>query len=447
MQRNARSRPVSQHGNASVAMQPHQSRKIFNCIVDDTALVAGVKKSTRNGIRQWVKNGQIRLFVPLHALDQLSRQKGASNRHGEDVRDTLDWLDDATSKYPHIVTLQGAEETYEKWSEVEQFAVPRSLFSEADHVEVEEDEHSVSNLDGQTAEKLVLSEANLKRSTSSVASGSAQSAAPSSMQSARSSLSAISPPTSPAKPFVSAPSEPASSGKTDAQVSSNGSVHVRLQPLFNYILWRIHQEINPAAALETFIFLCNDPSKTNAAKGFDIRSKRLEQLRDVVGREDREYRNRLSVLSKEGQQQTANTPSAKSAKEPKSPPTAPAAMLGQQNAVMDPDAFSRTVQTPKKAAPATPSSPRAAQNQPGRGANRGNFRGSPRGRGAFPTNPAQGRGGAFPSPSTRRGGGGAAAAATSQMDGQIDPNSFERPRGGFTGRGAGTAGRKLWVPT
>jgi len=41
-------------------------RKIFNCIVDDTALVAGVKKATRNGIRQWVKNGQIRLFVPLH---------------------------------------------------------------------------------------------------------------------------------------------------------------------------------------------------------------------------------------------------------------------------------------------------------------------------------------------------------------------------------------------
>lgn len=44
------------------------ARKIFNCIVDDTALVAGVKRSTRNGIRQWVKNGQIRLFVPLHGM-------------------------------------------------------------------------------------------------------------------------------------------------------------------------------------------------------------------------------------------------------------------------------------------------------------------------------------------------------------------------------------------
>lgn len=64
----SRQRPVSQNGPSphtlSAPMRP--TRKLFNCIVDDSALVAGVKKSTRNGIRQWVKNGQIRLFVPLH---------------------------------------------------------------------------------------------------------------------------------------------------------------------------------------------------------------------------------------------------------------------------------------------------------------------------------------------------------------------------------------------
>ena len=264
------------------------------------------------------------------------------------------------------------------------------------------------------------------------------------MQSVRSSLSALSPPTSPLKSTATTAIDPASSGKHDSQLSSSGSVHVRLQPLFNYILWRIHQELNPAAALETFIFLCNDPSKTNAAKGFDIRSKRLEQLRDVVGREDREYRNRLSVLNKEGQQQAATTPAVKTTKEPKSPPKAPAAMLGQQNAVMDPDAFSRSVQPVAKTGPAAPSSPRGNYVQPGRGATRGNFRGSPRGRGALPNGTAPGRGG-FGSPSTRRGG-----ASAAQMDGQIDPNSFERPRGGNIARGGGAgagAGRKLWVPT
>jgi len=266
------------------------------------------------------------------------------------------------------------------------------------------------------------------------------------MQSVRSSLSALSPPTSPLKSTATTAIEPASSGKHDSQLSSSGSVHVRLQPLFNYILWRIHQELNPAAALETFIFLCNDPSKTNAAKGFDIRSKRLEQLRDVVGREDREYRNRLSLLNKEGQQQAATAPAVKITKEPKSPPTAPAAMLGQQSTIMDPDAFSRSVQPVAKTVPAAPPSPRNHYVQPGRGATRGNFRGSPRGRGAPPNGNAAGRGG-FGSPNTRRGG-----ASAAQMDGQIDPNSFERPRGGNVvrggGSGAGTgAGRKLWVPT
>ena len=62
------SRPTSQHGPQSLPSATPATRKIFNCIVDDTALVAGVKRSTRNGIRQWVKNGQIRLFVPLHGM-------------------------------------------------------------------------------------------------------------------------------------------------------------------------------------------------------------------------------------------------------------------------------------------------------------------------------------------------------------------------------------------
>jgi hypothetical protein len=45
-------------------------RKIFNCIVDDTALIAGVKKSTRDGIRKWVSQGSICLYVPLHSMRQ-----------------------------------------------------------------------------------------------------------------------------------------------------------------------------------------------------------------------------------------------------------------------------------------------------------------------------------------------------------------------------------------
>jgi hypothetical protein len=47
--------------------QPLAASKLFNVIVDETALIAGLKKSTRDGIKKWVNNKSIRLFVPLHS--------------------------------------------------------------------------------------------------------------------------------------------------------------------------------------------------------------------------------------------------------------------------------------------------------------------------------------------------------------------------------------------
>jgi hypothetical protein len=46
---------------------PVTPRKRFNCFVDDTALIAGLKKSTRDGIKKWVNNGAIQVYVPLHS--------------------------------------------------------------------------------------------------------------------------------------------------------------------------------------------------------------------------------------------------------------------------------------------------------------------------------------------------------------------------------------------
>lgn len=43
------------------------ARKLFNCILDDTALIAGLKRSTRDGVKKWVNSGSIRVFVPLHS--------------------------------------------------------------------------------------------------------------------------------------------------------------------------------------------------------------------------------------------------------------------------------------------------------------------------------------------------------------------------------------------
>lgn len=69
MRRNHLLQPPKANGGLMRAPQPlAMTRKIFNCIVDDTALIAGVKRSTRDGIRKWVSQGAIRLFVPLHSM-------------------------------------------------------------------------------------------------------------------------------------------------------------------------------------------------------------------------------------------------------------------------------------------------------------------------------------------------------------------------------------------
>ncbi|KAK5126663.1 hypothetical protein LTR85_009597 [Meristemomyces frigidus] len=458
MRRATRSRPTSQHGAQAHMQTPGApTRKIFNCIVDDTALVAGVKKSTRNGIRQWVKNGQIRLFVPLHALEQLSKQKNSTNRHGEDVQETLQWLDDATNKHPEAVTLQGGDQYFSNWNEVERFAVPRTLFSENDHVEADA-ESEANGLPEEMATKPTITEDQRKSSVSSAASNMSGSASPSSLQSMRSSVSQVSPPTSPTK-AASSPAKPiASLHRTiEPTTSSSAMVPMKLQSLFNYILWRIHQELDPAAALESFIFLCNDPNKVHYAKGFDIRSKRLEQLRETVGREQRDFNNRQNMQNRENQQNAPTvtiTPKFLPEDDDEvvykpTVPRGPAAMIQHQAPnVIDPNAFGRTPQIlaqpdqPKLAS----QSPRLNSAQPHqarggptvpftpRSNTRGSFRGSPRGRGNFAT----GRGGFVANGRVANG-----VQTAVQPNGQIDPDSFSRPRGsGYTGRG----GRKLWVP-
>ena len=362
------------------------------------------------------------------------------------MRETLQWLDDATSRFPHVVTLQGPEDVYEHWSEVEKFVVPRTLFSEDDGLD-QADEPEIEAAD-EDMSKLTLGDGPQRTSVSSMASNASRSVSPSSSKSQHSSVSALSPPTSPIK----ANSSPAKAVQPEYSASSSASVPLRLQPMFNYILWRIHQEANPIAALESFIFLCNDQSKVNYAKGFEIRTKRLEQLREAVGREDRDFKNRQMVMSKENQTVQAAPTNPKSKDDGndevvyKPPPRAPAAMWPEENQsaqlnVMDPDAFGRNTETsgimqPPKGPPRSPrahhASPRGGAQLPfsPRGSPRGNFRGGVRGRGGNFS-----RGGQLQPPNRTE------AVAPGP---QIDPNSFVRPRGsGHTGQG----GRKLWVPS
>ncbi|KAJ4374029.1 hypothetical protein N0V83_002768 [Neocucurbitaria cava] len=464
----------SKPADTMVRVPEQPKRKVFNCIVDDTALVAGVKKSTRDGIRKWISQGAIRLFVPLHsmrpctmidvspltillALTQLHRLKNGDERVNADAREAVKWLDEVTSipavEVANRVQLEGVEEAYTTWAEVAQFLLPQTLLSMEESDSEEEDYHE--DLES-SFNALDLSDETSMSSTHSF------DETPRTPESPKSCLSKDLKPTNGAMQetqsegvIVQSPDRTArnSTEMARAEKTPKGAVPVHLRPLFNHILWRINKEENPDAALESFILLTNDPTKQAIAQKFGIRAKRLEQLRDAVAREDREFKNHLtmhkleveSTASKEGPaspSKAVNRPASSHTSATAPPeensddedvvlfqraPRGPAATTNNQR-VFDPNDFGRVNQI--------------AQHRPQRGGRGGPI--APRGRGGPPF---RGRGtfaprGAYvpPGPVFR-------APPTPRHDPNqpIDPDSFTRPvpKAGPV-RGGGR--RKLWEP-
>lgn len=345
------------------------------------------------------------------------------------------------------VQLEGVDEAYDTWEEVEKFMLPETLLSmeesESDEDEYHEDLESSFNA-------LDLSDETSMSSTHSVPNS------PKSPQSAVFSERSNKPADgSPRKqmPAALALESPNRTARNSAELPRTekppkGSVPAYLRPLFNHILWRIHKESNPDAALENFILLTNDPAKQMIAQKFGIRAKRLEQLRDAVAREDREYKNHLTMFKMEFEAHKAkeNTSAEpKAADRPKSsytPASKPTTDSDDEDEVL------------LKRAPRGPSHPtsnqrvmdpndfgRANQHHSARGG-RGGF-GPVRGRGGPPRGGPRGgfapRGAYVPSGPTFR----SPPAPRHDPNQPIDPDSFARPavRGGPV-RGA----RKLWEP-
>ncbi|KAL6712572.1 hypothetical protein ACN47E_000449 [Coniothyrium glycines] len=429
-------------------------RKIFNCIVDDTALVAGVKKSTRDGIRKWISQGAIRLYVPLHTLTQLHRLKSGNERINADAREAVKWLDEVTSM-PDIdtansVQLEGVEEEYNTWAEVEQYLLPETLLSMEDSASEDEYHEDLES----SFNALDVSD------ETSVSSTHSYEDAPKTPESSKSGLSKDAQPSKLAKRdskmvlLTVEPSDRTARNSVDmpcAEKSSQSIVPVYLQPLFNHTLWRINKESNPDAALESFLLLTNDPMKQAIAQKFGIRARRLEQLRDAVAREDREYKNHLTMhrieVDATTTQQIPATDVPKVNERPKSSPAhevkpletsddedvvlfqraprGPAAITKNPR-VFDPNDFGRT--NPPQSSRGgrgghTP--PRGRGGPPFRG--RGNF--APRGGAYVPPGPT------FRTPPAPR----------HDPTQPIDPESFARPTPKPSPvRGGGR--RKLWEP-
>jgi len=346
------------------------------------------------------------------------------------------------------VQLEGVDEAYITWGEVEEFLLPETLLSMEDSDsddEYREDLESSFNALDVSDETSMSSTHSLEQSPGSPRSTKSAFPTANSMPGSEEAHE-------PAAPTLF-PESPARTARNSADMScgaksSKNSIPNHLHPLFSHILWRIHKETNPEAALESFILLTNDPTKQTTAQKFGIRAKRLDQLRDAVAREDREHKNHLAMFKMETEARSTkgNLPaSPKPAERPKSShfnnskpaadsddedevllkraPRGPANLTNNQR-VFDPNDFGRTNQQ---------YSPRGG---------RGGF--SPRGRGG----PPRGRGmfaprGAYvpPGPSFRPP---PAPAPRHDPNQPIDPDSFARPMP----RGNPIRGnrRALWDP-
>lgn len=389
------------------------------------------------------------------ALNALHQIKNGNERINADAREAVKWLDEITSMSSgdaaDRVLLEGVDEAYNTWEEVEKLMLPETLLSMDDSESEDDDYHedlesSFNALD--VSDETSMSSAQSLDGTAS--------RTPESPRSAMAKNKNVDHEEPNSKENVngiptSSPSRTArnSADATRGSRSPKRAVPDYLKPLFNHILWRINKESNPDAALASYILLTNDPRKQIIASKFGIRAKRLEQLRDTVAREDREYKNHLTLHKIESESNIAkkNAPATlKAAERPKSShstqekpeegsddedvvlfqraPRGPAAITNNQR-VWDPNDFGRT-----------------KQQQSSRGdrathaASRGRGIQSPRGRGAFVPRGAY----VAPGPAVRT-----PPAPRHDPNAPIDPNSFARPIARAS-PARGGSGRKLWEP-
>jgi hypothetical protein len=352
--------------------------------------------------------------------------------------EAIEWLDNITSDSDNpasmLVHLAAPLQLFGTWAEVEKFMLPETLLSmESDNTADNE------NLTDSLAD-LRMDALPDNASVSSQESTGARTSSPISVYSATSpDLLNASPyreakavqPIGHGRPTHKKSTSNVSSTSTDHTITKKTIVPKSLQPFFNHLLWRINQGDDFAETRESYILVTNDAFKQQIGQRFGIRCKRLEQLREIIAREERDIRNREQLLKKENQTPVKEVVSKAQVHDndenneddddevvfKRPPPKAPQAMNGKQ--LVDPNSFGGRGQY--------------MFTRGGRGAYRGG-RGSPannRGGGNFSPRKA--------TPTTPR------QPPAADLTKPIDPDSYARPS---SNRGMARGGRRrLWEPT
>lgn len=332
------------------------------------------------------------------ALDQLDKIRKDGGYLSSDANRVIYWLDlvtSETSAQSARIYLQGVNESYSHWVEVEKFLICKKPMLK------EVQERNVDKLENEISSKLNIHDSSDMNSTTSSCSIGVRSKSPSSPRSLYSSTSASLMLSSPCKEDKSS-----STSKSRAQQVASShkaqeqSIPLPLQTFFNHAVWRMNH-MSDLDNSSPYVLLTNDPKKIEAASCFNFRVVRLEQLRKMLAidrsssdtfEENSLKENKAALDDMEEVVVLKRNPKDKNRMAPK---------------VSDPNQFERQLRSIKGR---------------GRGRQRGGTRGSVKGRGGSSLN-----------------------ATTQTISKPIDPDSFIRmspnARRGFGGR------RKLWEPS
>ncbi|KAK2732504.1 hypothetical protein FQN57_002611 [Myotisia sp. PD_48] len=301
-------------------------RKVFNCVVDDTALTANISE-----IKKWTAQDAVKLIIPLYTLERLRAPKDAGPHVRANAREAVRLLDRVTSGKHNIsadkVTLQGPLEQFETWEEAQRFILPEFIYNEhaikkssgedqADSAlvatpeskpkpksEPKQAEHGKgpgSDMQGlNEMSRMLLGKLNFKKEPDSASVVSVETGSvPSSPTSGGSRAS----------PECSSRNLESSGEMNNAADDTDKSDHDTkfvipavpeyLKPLLNATLWRLHKLSVPASDTNSCILVTNDRVTQAWAQKFGITVKNVPQLRTLIIYEDKEFKNHCKYLEK-----------------------------------------------------------------------------------------------------------------------------------------------------
>ncbi|KAI1936440.1 hypothetical protein LOZ12_000909 [Ophidiomyces ophidiicola] len=292
-------------------------RKIFHCVVDETALAANI-----GDIKKWTSQGAITLIVPVYTLERLRSLRKASSQIGVNARESVRFLDRVTSGKHSIPTskivLQGPMEQFETWEEVEKYILPEfqeemvntsapSAPTPAPLSPPSPMEQKLSEKDVEVAKRMsdlnemsqmLLSKLNFKRDADTTYANS---------------TGTLSVPTSsttcsshPSPEYTSRQLEGSQGNDSSSADEEDGSEPVfvnpivpkEIKPLLNAIIWRLHGHPDANTAASGCILVTNDRSTQTWAQKFGITVKNVPQLRTSIIYEEKEFKNHCKYQEK-----------------------------------------------------------------------------------------------------------------------------------------------------